>query len=388
MKIGILTFHRPINYGAYLQSFALCNHLQKFFPNDRVEIIDYIAPRENKNIYLNILRTVKWYGISAAFKELKKIIVFKNALDNLSLSDEYYCSKNLNELYSYIDENYDMLVIGSDAIFNWNQNGFPSAFIPMYKFSIPVATYAASVHGLKYYDEEKEKINKCSKSFSNMSFIGVRDKNTEKFVKFCNVESNPIHCCDPTVILDYEALYSIKHRNLIEISNKYKVDLSNKYIVMMLEDQEIAKDVYEKYSKSYTIISLFKKNKYSDMFLFDLTPVEWALVLKHAGLVVTNYFHGTLVSLGQATPAIVVDLSNYDEPYEGKLDDLVCRRLGLPELYVKKYQWQEKKNDLFNTMHICLQGKLNAKIIDSMKSEANSFEEFYKYLYTFIVKEN
>lgn len=387
MKVGILTFHRPINYGAYLQSFALSNYLHMTFPDIEFEIVDYIAPREKKNIYLNVLRTVKWYGISAGVKEITKIRVFKSALEYLPLSKEYFCTENLDELYSYIDGKYDMLLIGSDAVFNWNQNGFPSAFIPVYNFTIPVVTYAASVHGLEYYDVEKEKIRDCKFAFSNLSFIGVRDKNTERFVKFCDETLKPIHCCDPTVVMDYDALYSIKHRKLDEISKAYNIDLSKQYIVMMLENQEIAKEVYDRYSKEYTIISLFKKNRYSDMFLYDLTPVEWALVLKYAKLVVTNYFHGTLVSLGQGTATIVVDLSNYDKPYEGKLDDLVCHRLGLPELYVKGAEWNTKKCEIFDTMNLCLGEEFNSRINDSMKVESEGFDEFYKYMSMFVLNE-
>lgn len=387
MKVGILTFHRPINYGAYLQSFALSNYLHTTFPDIEFEIVDYIAPREKKNIYLNVLRTVKWYGISAGVKEITKIRVFKSALEYLPLSKEYFCSENLDELYSYIDGKYDMLIIGSDAVFNWNQNGFPSAFIPVYNFTIPVVTYAASVHGLEYYDVEKEKIRDCKFAFSNLSFIGVRDENTERFVKLCDETLKPIHCCDPTVIMDYEALYSIKHRKLDEISKAYNIDLSKQYIVMMLENQEIAKEVYDRYSKEYTIISLFKKNRYSNMFLYDLTPVEWALVLKYAKLVVTNYFHGTLVSLGQGTATIVVDLSNYDKPYEGKLDDLVCHRLGLPELYVKGAEWNTKKCEMFDTMNLCLGEEFNSRINNSMKVESEEFDKFYKYMSTFVLNE-
>ena len=41
MKIGILTYHRAINYGAVLQSFSLVERLKKDFPNESIEIIDY-----------------------------------------------------------------------------------------------------------------------------------------------------------------------------------------------------------------------------------------------------------------------------------------------------------------------------------------------------------
>ena len=155
MKIGILTFHRPINYGAFLQSYGLSNRLKKDFPMAEIEIIDYIAPKENKKIYRTILSRLKRSGFLGALTEIKKISVFKNALNCLSLSKQYICTDDLNKLYSFIDANYNLLVIGSDAVFNWNQNGYPTAFIPQYNFSIPVITYAASVHGLKYYDEQQ-----------------------------------------------------------------------------------------------------------------------------------------------------------------------------------------------------------------------------------------
>ena len=32
MRIGILTFHKVINYGAYLQAFSLSQKLKKVFP--------------------------------------------------------------------------------------------------------------------------------------------------------------------------------------------------------------------------------------------------------------------------------------------------------------------------------------------------------------------
>ena len=45
MKIGILTYHRAINYGAVLQSFSLVERLKKDFPNESIEIIDYNSIR-------------------------------------------------------------------------------------------------------------------------------------------------------------------------------------------------------------------------------------------------------------------------------------------------------------------------------------------------------
>ena len=118
MRIGILTFHKAINYGAYLQAFSLSNKLREQFLSDEVEIIDYIAPKEqNRKLYM-VLWNVKHYGIKGGISELKRISVFRSMQKYLFLSPKSFCTKNLNKLYSYIDERYDMLIIGSDAVFN------------------------------------------------------------------------------------------------------------------------------------------------------------------------------------------------------------------------------------------------------------------------------
>lgn len=385
MKIGILTFHRPINYGAFLQAFSLSEQLKKSIPGADVEIVDYIAPKENKTIYVNILRTVKYYGVGAALNDLTKVKVFKHAVRNLPLSKKSFCKQPLTELYDYINKTYDLLVIGSDAVFNWNQNGYPTAFIPQYKYDIPVVTYAASVHGLRYLDNElKNQLNACGQVFEQMRFVGVRDLNTERFVTACNEKVEPMHCCDPTVILDLNELYKLPHRTLDEIRKKYRIDSSKPYIVLMMEDQSIAADFYDEYSEKYSIISLFKKNKTSDAFLYDLTPVEWSLVISRASLVVTNFFHGTLLALKQNVPAVVVDMSNYDTPYEGKLYDLMCRRLALPQLYVKQKDWQENKNKLLAFADKCLNGSFTRSIENGIIGEGKYFDHFIEKLYEII----
>ena len=380
MKIGILTFHRPINYGAFLQAYALSHKLETCFPGIKIEIVDYIPPVERNKIILNVVRTLKHYGVSVAVKDIAKIRVFNSALKYLPLSDTYLCVNRLEQLFEYIDKEYNVLIIGSDAVFNWNQNGYPTAFIPQYNFKIPVVTYAASVHGLKYNEVAKDKIRESGKAFSKMDFIGVRDKNTEKFVKLCDDKLNPVHCCDPTFVMDFDGLYALPHRSVEQILTRYKVDNKKPYIVVMLEDTKIGYDIYNKFSEQYTVISLFKNNKYSDIFLYDLSPIEWALIIKRASLMVTNYFHGTLFALTQKVPAVVVDMSNYDEPYEGKLKDLMIRRFELSDLYVIHHEWNEKRNKIISNCEDGLKGKYKKNILEGIAKEQKSFFDFVSRL--------
>lgn len=378
MRIGVLTFHKPVNYGAFLQAFSLSERLKKEFPDAQVEIVDYIAPMEKRRIRINILRDFKHGGLKGGLQSMKKAKMFRKSQKWLTLSDRSFCSKDPKALYEYIQSRYDRLIIGSDAVFNWKQNGFPTVFIPDHDFGIPVMTYAASVHGLKYYDVEAQKLQTCARAFAKMQFIGVRDACTEKFVRHCLPEADPQFCCDPTLFIDGHKVKALAGDYARRIQKKYKFSLDKKYIVLMAPDSKLTKRIAEKYRGQYSIVALFKNSKYADVFLHDLNPFEWAMVLRGAAATVTSYFHGTLLSLVQGTPALVLDYSGYDDRYQGKLDDLMCTRLCLPELYHNKAyaeNFAESDEDwaLFDDM---LAGKYKEKIADGVLTAAKSFENF------------
>ena len=70
MKIGILTFHRAINYGAFLQAFALKTYLTSL--GNEVEIVDY-WPEGHADSYRLLPRSWKKRSL---FGKLKFIISF------------------------------------------------------------------------------------------------------------------------------------------------------------------------------------------------------------------------------------------------------------------------------------------------------------------------
>lgn len=45
VKVGILTYHRSLNYGAVMQAYCLAEEIQKRFPDVSVEIVDYMSKR-------------------------------------------------------------------------------------------------------------------------------------------------------------------------------------------------------------------------------------------------------------------------------------------------------------------------------------------------------
>lgn len=384
MRIGILTFHRAINYGAYLQAYSLSNELTERFPHDDVEIIDYLSPRERRNIFLNILRDIKRGGLVGGYRSLKKIAAFRRAQKRLRRSKLRFCTGDRGKLYAYIASHYDCLIIGSDAIFNWNQTGFPTPYIPDRSLEIPVLTYAASVHGMKYLEAAPDQIALCGAAFERMAFLGTRDACTDRFVRYCSPASVPVHCCDPTVFLSPERLRLEAGAYLERLLKKYGVDLNKPYIVIMSPDNALIDALTRQYGSEYSILHVFEGARRDKRFLYDLSPFEWAEVLGNAAAVVTRFFHGALLSLVHGVAPIVIDYSGYHGAYESKLKDLMVTRLDLPELYYDRDYAQDfslaghpEFRAIFERM---LRGEYRERIGRAMAKEAESLSVFTEAL--------
>ena len=73
MKIGIITHQYIDNYGAFLQAYALQKTVSKLFPNDEVEIINYI---NLKHFIINVGGWFRFYKDREGVKQwIKKIHV-------------------------------------------------------------------------------------------------------------------------------------------------------------------------------------------------------------------------------------------------------------------------------------------------------------------------
>ena len=115
MKIGILTHHFVNNFGAFLQAYALREALAKEYPEDTVEIIDFI------NIKQYLINSAGWFRYYRGRENLKcwlqKVRLprsFARARKKyMTLSERCYSAKAVNRL------GYDIIIFGSDEIWNY-----------------------------------------------------------------------------------------------------------------------------------------------------------------------------------------------------------------------------------------------------------------------------
>lgn len=387
-KIGILTFHRSVNCGAFIQAYSLAKRLKEEYPNADVEIIDYhmpivansytytfssyIAANNNIGRIKRIIRLAQHPTVIQKLNNRTKI--FTECQKMLPLSGKTIFSNSTDEVFDYINSTYDVVIVGSDAVWNYASRGFPNAYFLNDKVHCKKLSYAASCYGMDYSTCPDKDIQQMSRFLSNFNFIGVRDEATENMVKYINPELTPAHTCDPTCFLKVNDL-PVNEKKLREKLHKRGFDF-NKTTIGMMGSEKMCNMLRRMYGKCYQIVSLYEPVRNSDVDLYDLTPFEWAYVFRFFKVTFTTYFHGTMLSLRNGIPVICLALqTNFAKKYTPKTLDLL-KRLSYESWYFKtdyKTVHLDKIKSLADKM---LQTEMHDEIVQRLDQEAANFDVF------------
>jgi len=323
IKVGILTFHRSINYGSYLQGYSLAKALKEHTGYD-VEIIDYNLRSAELKFLADIVVTK---NISQIPKNVIKYSKFRCALrKKMPLSEQRLISDNLAEAERFLDNRYDVIIVGSDEIWKINKlRGFPNIYWLSRKLDCIKISYAASANRTRFDELEQSQKELMKDTLHDFNYIGVRDQNT--FDQLTGIDSTLQikKNCDPTFMFDLEE--SNRHIPAIrdKFKNKYRLDIHKPVIAIMCTDNRICKAVYEYYRDKYQIVSLYVNTRHCDAYIYDLDPFEWSCVIGSVNLCVTNFFHCTVFSILNNTSFIAFDVEDTSLLYESKIKDLLKR---------------------------------------------------------------
>ncbi|HOM02593.1 MAG TPA: polysaccharide pyruvyl transferase family protein [Acetivibrio sp.] len=304
MRIGILTYHRSINYGAYLQAYALCRVISERYPSVLVELIDYDMKAADRFYKKQFLRK------SLASKSFKGLIyylhqykTFADSQSKLKLSSENLYYSNLEEFQKFIRGRYDLIIAGSDEIWRVNGfRGFPSPYWLPGDLQCIKMSYAASAR--IDYDSLSQKERDLMKNIlCDFCYIGVRDESTKRCIDKVMENSLAYINCDPTFLYSYR-ISEENGRNIL--INKFGINPGKKTIGFMLEDSEIPRKFMSAYGSKYNYISLYDYHKETRNYA-RLSPFEWIDVISALDLFVTSRFHGVCFSLKNNVQFIAVE---------------------------------------------------------------------------------
>lgn len=309
MKIGIITFQRSRNYGASLQTFALC----KFLLDNGYdcEVIDLYRPEitgyKASHLFPQLLgaseRSVPYLGrvLDLTIRGLKRglyVLLHKKQLMEMTRRfDAFHCKTRYSVPYKSIDDLYanapfyDIYLTGSDQVwnptFNFNIEPYFLTFLPE---SCKRVSYASSI-GLSSIPESlKEKYTQWLMKYDALS---VRENQAKELLRQLLPHKNVKVVCDPTLLISSEEWQDLA----------VEPHLKNYVICFTLnyhpELYRYASAIARQKGKELVIFShRYRDDTVSYAYrIYDAGPREWLGWINSADTVITDSYHATVFSI-------------------------------------------------------------------------------------------
>ena len=127
IKAGIMSMQRICNYGSFLQAYGLKKILEEL--GCKVEFVDYhvgdcLLRSDGSGIKRKLTKAVEVFKCHAPLRDKFSFIKYKN-----NYAKKHYPILGINQEMNYLPE-LDLLVIGSDEVFNCIQNNANVGYSP------------------------------------------------------------------------------------------------------------------------------------------------------------------------------------------------------------------------------------------------------------------
>lgn len=274
MHCGIVTLYNSLNFGTYLQAFALKTTLE--------EELGHKANMVNleKSRLLERLLLVKCKYPKRVIHHYKFLKELDRVRDRLEIRGDGFAP-------------YDAVVVGSDELWNLDNGGFihhPEYFghgITGKK----VVSYAVSSNVVT--PERFRQLTKNKEDFSCFDSISVRDTNTLQVVKEVGRQEATL-VIDPTLLMRDWSRFVVPcpKKNFILLYSMTVYDDERKAV------EKLAKETGKK------IITIGCYNPWCDENIYA-TPFEFLGYVQAADYIVTSQFHGVMFSTVFNKPFVI-----------------------------------------------------------------------------------
>ena len=359
---GILSMQRIANYGSFLQAYGLKKLLEELGCD--VQFVDYhpgetLIPADGgKGIVRKISKVLEVFRYSAPLKEKFRFIKYKK-----NYAANYYPYLGIDNQMNYSPK-LDLLIIGSDEVFNCVQSNTNVGFAPELfgkgNRAARTVSYAASFGNTTVQKLKKYKVDEMVGDWlTEMDAISVRDTNSGEVVE--NITGRkPEYHLDPVLIYDFigkcdqipESVPEDNYMLLYGYSGRFSKD----------ECKFIRAYAKKKCLKVFCIGGI---QGVCDKFI-DCNPFQVIAYFQHADCVITDTFHGTIMSVITHRQFVsVVRNSGYGN--SEKMKDLM-RRLGLSSRII----------DNLKVLTEMLNTKIDYETVDEIISKER--KKSYEYL--------
>jgi hypothetical protein len=301
VKIGILTYHRALNYGALFQAYALQTFLQQ--QGHEVEIVDYwpkyhieeyrlfphISFREHSYLGKVKLLLKFCFGLRRILKRRAGYFRFMHKQLALPQLVRYSTGES-------ITGQYDLVVYGSDQIWRKQDNVFFKGFDNVYLGTYPQNTkrrisYAASMGLINLTVKERAHLKRM---LNNFAAVSVRETNLQEVMEQLGYNSSIV--LDPIFLLTKKEWRDLYLNERILPPRKYILFY---HLIISKDAMKLVKFIQEYYG--YDVIEIrnvVEPSLIGRRYRYQTaSPELFLLLLQNAELIVSTSFHGTAFSL-------------------------------------------------------------------------------------------
>ena len=298
MKIGILTFHNALNYGAVLQCYALQHYLQE--KGHDVEVIDYRIPfiEEQKKLFSKTeLRRRGFVAFLIFF--VARLLVWPAWRKTIHVFHHFMVSQlhlsTRAATTTDIPTGYDCIFFGSDQI--WSPKlcqGFDPVFWGQFeKHGTRFVSYAASIGETSELDKSDWlAVEQQIKAFDAVS---VREKSLYLALQeHCGISASI--CLDPTLLVDATVFDKVavlpKEQDYVFLFNVIDDPAASRF----------ARQLANRLGSSVVIKGQAKpqlKSRRDKLVTLKeaMSPEEFLGYIKYARCIVANSFHAIALSI-------------------------------------------------------------------------------------------
>lgn len=305
MKIGILTFHRPSNFGANLQAFSSARYFLSL--GHTIKVIDYTRPGD-----LDYKKSV----------DERQFLAHKHFVEShLPLSRQVFDEKGLCDVVR--QERFDAILIGADAVWRAPQDN--CIYFAKWVFDnesiqhTSVASISAAHMGHGYMGVSAETRQHIHDSLTKFKYITVRDGWTREVLnrdifsgKDVVKEVNP----DPVIKLHHYVENEIWQSNGLESKKYYLMSLpvgwGKSAKLGRVRQRWFSRFKQMVHSAGYQLVELPIPEGKSGMdfdYIIDypIDPLQWFLWIKNAKAFCGLRFHAIVSSISNGTPFFSLD---------------------------------------------------------------------------------
>ena len=344
MKYGIITHYDVHNHGALLQLNGVKQVLKSQGIDAAALQFDKSYDFLGRDMKAKYEISIKSVGIYLKYLAERGLSCFWYNFNKKKLLDRFKHKQQLVGEYYTECGNLDGVVVGSDEVFALHTGPTPAFFghaLPSKK----VFSYGGCFGPTTIEDIDKKNCRAfVSSGLSNMVGLGMRDMNSFTIAEELTGKKATL-VCDPVILYGYEKEIARKSRPMDE-----------KYMIVYAYDQRMNAPAEVAAIKEYArnhglkVVSPGFFHKWVDKNVY-CDPIELLNWFQHAECVITDTFHGCVISIITCREMAVKlrdnanKLFNLMTEYEitdRKVDD----SMQLENVFSKKVNWEVTNNQV------------------------------------------